>query len=540
MLDHASYYAGSLVNTVQEQVRLRRSFLHNGWFWLAISVSVAAIAVLVAVQVTLRHAEPVLKDRVIRTLSAHLDSRVELDQFGVSVLNGLTVSGAGLRIFPNNQAIASRSNQPLIAVGRFDFHADLAALFFRPMRIGTVYVRGLAITIPPKHDGGQRTGGRPKLGKADFELGDLVCDDSRLVIESSKPNKDSHVFLLKHIVLHNIGRDVASMYDATLTNAMPPGEIHAIGSFGPWNTEDPGNSNVAGDYTFDHADLNAIHGIGGTLRSVGAFQGQLDQIDVHGTVDVPNFSLDTADHPLPLSTRYTATVDGTSGDTYLHSIEAKLVDSNFTCKGAVVSEKGKGHVIDIDVDVPAGRMQDFLALSVKKSPAPMTAIIRTKAHLHIRPGDERVVEKLRLNGRFELKQIHFTNPEIEDKVDMMSLRAQGKAKEAKPGAPDVHSRMTGHFDARNGVMKIDGLNYELPGATVNLDGQYSLDGKDFNFAGKVRTDAELSQMVASKWKSILLKPVDPFFKKHGAGAQIPIKITGRGDKPHVGLKLGGR
>jgi hypothetical protein len=185
-------------------------------------------------------------------------------------------------------------------------------------------------------------------------------------------------------------------------------------------------------------------------------------------------------------------------------------------------------------------MQDFLSLSVKKRPAPMTAVVRTKAHLQIHPGPERVVEKLSLRGRFELHQIHFTDPDIEDKVDMMSLRAQGKPREAKPGAPDVNSKMTGLFDARKGVMKITDLAYELPGATVNLAGQYSLDGKEFNFTGKVRTKAPLSNMVASKWKSVLLKPIDPFFKKDGAGAQIPIRITGTGDKPHVGLKLGGK
>jgi hypothetical protein len=51
----------------------------------------------------------------------------------------------------------------------------------------------------------------------------------------------------------------------------------------------------------------------------------------------------------------------------------------------------------------------------------------------------------------------------------------------------------------------------------------------------VRTKAELSQMVASKWKSILLKPLDPFFKKHGAGAEIPVRISGANGKPRFGL-----
>lgn len=526
------------MNTVHEQVRPHRSLYRNLWFWLGLGAVVVVAGLAVTVEVAMHHAEPILKARVIKELSKRLNSRVELDKLSVSVVSGLSVSGGGLRIFPISEADGPEAKTPLIAVNSFEFQAQVRGLFLKPMRIGAVHVGGLIITVPPKH-GGARMPHSTKMGKADFALGDVVCDDSRLTIENSNPDKDPHVFELKHIVVHNVGRGIPMEYDAILTNAVPPGEIHAVGSFGPWNTEEPGDSYVKGDYTFDHADLNAIKGIGGMLHSVGSFDGQLDKIDVRGTVDVPNFSLDTANHPLPLSTSYTATVDGTSGDTYLHSIDAKLVDSKFTCKGSVVNEKGKGHLIDIDVNVPAGRIQDFLALSVKKSPSPMTAVVQTKAHLQIQPGHERVTEKLGLRGRFELRRIHFTDPEIEDKVDMMSLRAQGKAKEAKPGAPDVKSRMTGVFDAKRGVMKIRNLSYELPGATVNLNGRYSLDGKEFNFAGKVRTKAAISHMVSSWWKSLLLKPIDPFFRKDGAGAEIPIKITGTGDKPHVGLKLGG-
>ena len=71
-----------------------------------------------------------------------------------------------------------------------------------------------------------------------------------------------------------------------------------------------------------------------------------------------------------------------------------------------------------------------------------------------------------------------------------------------------------------------------------LAGEYTLDGERFEFAGDVRTKAKISQMVASRWKSILLKPVDPFFKKDGAGAVIPVKISGTKSAPKFGLDLG--
>ena len=334
-----------------------------------------------------------------------------------------------------------------------------------------------------------------------------------------------------------VGPNAPLRYDATLTNAVPKGQIHAVGTFGPWDTEAPGDSTVTGKYTFQNADLNTIKGIGGILHSVGDFTGQLDRIEVHGTADVPDFSLDTANHPIPLHTQFSAIVDGTTGDTYLQPVNAKLGGSEFSCQGAVVNVKGQGHSIDLDVDVPAGRIQDFLQLAVKTKPVVMTGVLTMKTKLHIRPGKESVTQKLGLNGNFALGRMHFTNPQVQDKVDMLSLRAQGDPKDAKPGAEDVISHMTGKFQMGNGKLVLQDLIYTLPGATVNLAGVYTLDGKQFDFTGKIRTDAKLSQMVSSRWKSLGLKAVDPFFHKHGAGAEIPVKVTGTNTAPKFGLDL---
>ena len=100
--------------------------------------------------------------------------------------------------------------------------------------------------------------------------------------------------------------------------------------------------------------------------------------------------------------------------------------------------------------------------------------------------------------------------------------------------------MRGTFNLKSGQLDFSQLNYTLPGATVNLAGQYTLDGKKFDFVGKVRTDAKLSQMTSTWWKSLMLKPVDPFFHKHGAGAEIPVKITGTNTAPKFGLDLGSK
>ncbi len=511
------------------------------WKWLGISLLLAIIMLAIVAEIVLHRATPILKGRVIETLSTRFQSKVELDTLDVSLLHGLQVSGGGLRIYPPDDVIAAGATHPLIAVKHFDFRAGVMGLFIKPMQVDSVHVSGLVIQIPPK-EYRQQAAENPKKhhGKIKITVGEIVCDDSQLIIGTAKPGKDPKDFVLQHIVMRDVGGDAAWPYDATLTNAVPRGNIHAVGTFGPWNIESPGDSAVTGKYTFDHADLGTIHGIGGILSSKGNFQGQLNRIDVNGNADVPAFTLDTANHPVPLETQFHAIVDGTSGDTYLQPVRATLGSSHFTCSGAVVNIKGVGHQIDLDIDIPTGQIRDFLNLAVKTQPPVMSGTLQMKAKLNIPPGKQSVTQKLGVRGQFVLSGIHFTNPDVEDKVDMLSLRAQGKPGEAHPGAPDVHSQMRGAFVLRSGQLTFSNLNYMLPGATINLAGQYTLDGKKFDFTGKVRTSAMLSQMVSTWWKSLLLKPVDPFFHKHGAGAEIPVKITGTNSSPKFGLDLGGK
>ena len=507
------------------------------WGWIAVVGLISLIALAVAGELVIHRASPILRGRVIETLSTRFQARVELDGLNVSLLRGLEVSGTGLRIFAPDDVVAAGATEPVIAIRQFQFHSGLMGLFIKPMHVATVHVSGLDIHIPPREMRAQNTALRQAhRGKMKIVVDEIVCDDSRLVIETIKPGKEPKDFELQHVVLRNVGPDAPWRYDATLVNAVPKGDIHATGTFGPWQTEDPGESSVTGKYTFDHADLNTIKGIGGILSSAGEFRGKLDRIEVEGTTETPDFSIDTASHPMQLHTRFRAVVDGTSGDTYLTSVDAKLGQTSFTAAGAVINIKGKGHAIDLDVDVPAGRIEDFLQLAVKTEPVVISGVLAMKAKIHIRPGKERVAEKLGLKGGFTIQQIRFSNPKVQDKVDMLSLRAQGDPKQAKPGAPDVASHLVGAFTMDAGKLNFKELAYALPGGNIRMNGVYSLDGAEFDFHGKVQTEAKISQMVASRWKQWLLKPIDPFFSKNG-GSEIPVHVSGTKSEPKFGLDL---
>ena len=97
--------------------------------------------------------------------------------------------------------------------------------------------------------------------------------------------------------------------------------------------------------------------------------------------------------------------------------------------------------------------------------------------------------------------------------------------------------MQGRFILNAGVLQFSELAYELPGANVNLLGEYSLDGQKFEFHADVLTKASISQMVDSWWKSLLLQPASLMFKKKGGGADIPVTISGTKGKPKFGIDI---
>jgi hypothetical protein len=515
-------------------------------------VIVCVAGLVIAAEYMIHNAEPILRARVVDTLSAHFHSPVELDHLGISLIKGVRIGSTGVEVEGDGLRIRyiaganqpeNDSNVPMLSVRHFAFHSRLRGLLHQPTRIFEVDVDGMELHIPPAS---ARAAISPSGGKHQPKITLLVshirCKNVKLFIDTTKPGKDPLEFDIQKLDLQDVGQSQPFTYQAELINPKPIGEIHAEGHFGPWNTENPRQTAVDGNYSFQHADLNTIKGIGGTLSSRGRFEGPLERITIDGETNTPNFSLDESDHPMPLHTVFHAYVDGTDGDTYLEPVQARLEQSDFTAQGKVVRVKGQGHDIDLQVDVPHGRMQDFLELGVKTRPPLMNGIISMKAHLHIPPGDERVPQKIQLAGTFQLHDVRFNNPSIQDKVDGLSARAQGKPKEVAAYSTDkeaeVSSMMSAKFALGHGLMTVDGLHYQIPGALVLMNGVYSLDGNIFEFKGHVRTQATASQMV-SGWKSWLLKPVDPFLEKNGAGLQLPISISGTQGDVHFGLALHG-
>ena len=336
-------------------------------------------------------------------------------------------------------------------------------------------------------------------------------------------------------------------FEAELTNPRPVGTIHTKGSFGPWHVDDPGESPVTGDYLFQNADLSGFKGIAGILSSTGHYQGTLREMVVDGETDTPDFRLTRFGTALPLHTSFHAIVDGTNGDTRLEPVEAVLGQSHFWTRGQIVRvapvmdgqalRRAGGHDIALTLNVDRGRIEDFLRLASHSGTPLLTGALTMKARLEIPPGPVAVDERLKLDGTFVLDSVQFASPKIQDRIGELSARGLGQPKAAKAGGADVRSTMQGNFQMAEGMVKLPALEYTVPGAVIDLKGSYAMDGGKLDFAGTAKMQATVSAMVGG-WKGLLLKPVDRYFQKDGAGTSVPIHINGTRENPQFGVDFG--
>jgi len=544
----------------------RRGRLRRWLIYAAVAALIVCVALTIAVRYAMHNAGPILRSRVIATLEQRFRSPVELDSLNIAFDNGIQVSGGGLRVLnfgrkgPNPSPTADQ--QPMLSVDSFDFHTTVRKLLEPVMRVDVVHVRGMTLNLPPKGQRGPLLNPKkPKRGQAGVVVDRVECSDVTLTIETDKPDKLPLVFIIHDLKLKDIGAQRPFAFDARLVNPKPVGDIHSTGQFGPWNSEEPRDTPLEGEYSFTNANLGPIKGVAGTLSSTGKYRGTLSEIAVTGATDTPDFSLDVSNHPVDLKTEFDATVDGTTGDTRLNHVHATLLNTVLDVTGmvmqandrrgrayaakldktpaqAVAAEEIRGHYIDITVVASKARIEDILTLGVKASPPIMRGALALQAHLAIPPGDVSVSKKIRIQGHFGVRNATFSNQKWQQTLDKLSARAEGHPNQA--GAESqarVESQMSGNFALGSAMLKIPDLVYEIPGARVNLAGNYGLDGRTINFAGTVQTEATASEMLTG-WKHWVAKPFDPLFKKDGAGLEVPVTITGTKSDMKFGVDKG--
>ncbi len=489
-------------------------------------------------------ATPIVRDRVVAGLNERFDSEVAMDSLQVSVFPRPTVWGTGVSL----QYDERPEVPPLFTVGEFEASANIWGLIGKPLHLKVVRVENLAINVPPgglkaardaaapatDEDRRERDTAAPDTGGPAFVIDEILSRNATLSIASRKPGKLPRRFVIENLVVTGVGRREGARYTADVLNPVPRGRVRTNGAFGPWVADEPATTPIAGEYTFENADLDVIKGIGGILSSVGRYTGVLERIEVSGETDTPDFSIDIAGQKVPLKTRFTAVVDGTNGDTFLNNVEAQLAGSTIIARGEVVRDQDvKGRRVALDVTVDQARIEDILRLAVKASKSPMTGRMDLSTTFLLPAGAADVVDRLQLNGRFNLAQARFTDLDVQRKITLLSQKGRGD-EDGDGGGESIVSNLKGRFLLKNATLSFSELSFGVPGALVQLTGNYDLRSEQIDFKGDLLLDASLADMTSGV-KSLLARVAQPFFRRPGGGTRLPIKIQGPRSKPAFGL-----
>jgi len=295
-----------------------------------------------------------------------------------------------------------------------------------------------------------------------------------------------------------------------------------------------GDTPVTGEFTFTDVKLSDIGGIRGGLTSKGSFHGNLAGIEVAADSDIPDFAVGKA-QPTRISATCSAAVNALNGDVLLHAVDLRLMQTMIHVQGSIAGAP-KQTVLDLFVN--KGRTEDILHPFLR-SASPIAGLLKLHSHAVLAPGThgESFLQRLKMDGSFELPTERLTNPRTEQSLSAFSGRAQGQ-----PSPPpdsenaDVLSSLSGSVHIQDGVAHASRLDFEFPGASVLVNGTFDLRSETVNMQGDVRMQTDISH-VTTGFKSALLKPLAPMFKKKHAGAVVPIAITGKSGQFKIGQNI---
>ena len=443
-----------------------------------------------------------------------------------------------------------KNKPPLITIDKLVIEGSYTALLTVQHRLSRVILVNMHVTVPPSDPNGGPNPVMPLTYSSNpqqsIAIDRLVADGAVLDFLSRDQAKKPFHIAIKKLMIDRLGNNAPLVYRTVISNSLPPGEIRSNGRFGPWNPQNPSSTPVQGSYSYENANLAAFSALSGTLFSSGSFTGTLGQIAVSGTASVPNFRLTDTGHTRKLSTEFHAMVDGTNGNTALQQVIAHFDRTTVLCQGRVAGEKGQeGKNVSLDLSTANGRIEDLLRLFISAAEAPMTGSITLRAHVEVPYGPARFVERMNMKGAFGADAGQFTNKETQTAINRLSEDDLGKVQRGesdrgkkleKEDAGNVLSNLQGQATAKNGVVSLSNLSFEVPDANAWMHGTYGLiPPYNINLHGNLLTSHPSD--AATGFKSFLLRAMTPFLKKKGQARVVPFKITGTYHGSRVDLDL---
>ena len=426
---------------------------------------------------------------------------------------------------------SARDLPPLGHVDTMIVQGTWSDLVMLRQRVELVDITGLHIAVPPI---GSKENHRdfPPGSATDFEGPETMIE--RFVVHKSlleilRKDGKPLSFPIKQLEIRNLHKGEALTYAVDMQNALPTGRILAHGSMGPMVGKDFLSTPVGGNFAFTGVNLHDVGDIRGILDARGVFKGSLRSMHVETSAESKNFAVDDG-KPTPISATMQSMLSGDNDDMDIQAIDVKIRATNIHAVGSI---KGAPKLTNFDISVDNGRAQDLMQPFVHND-VPITGPVWLKSHAYVGPPGDGFMERLRVTGSFDVPREKLTDKEAEKNLSAFSQRASGDRKpntgvdsddKQADASKDVLSSIRGPVKVENGVASSSRLIFEITGAQATLAGTFRFHGEVAHLTGDLKMDKDISH-TATGFKSFLLKPLAPFFRKKNVGAVVPIAVTG--------------
>ena len=514
--------------------------------WILLAVSILAVVFLAIMAAKWPFTREAMTKRLERASSAQVEMRGFHSTY--FPFPGCVIDDVVFR--QKTSAPGQRPAEPIITIRKLTIESTFAGLLSKPGRIKRVIADGLRLHVPRggvnMHEQTGSGGDKTSSGSDQTIIEELRTDNALLELVTGQTGDKKLTFQIHSAQFRNIGNGKAVPFQVSLHLPVPPGEVESSGSIGPWKDEKgtARSTAISGKYVLTRADLGVFKAVGGLVSARGEFSGNLEKLNVSGMTDSPNFEVKESGHQFHLSTQFHGLLDMKNGDLVLPSLEARLGNTSLIAHGSVA---GKPKTVTLDVTHGQGEIQDLILLFSDAKTSPMLGPVVFQTQIVLPSEPRPFKERVRLTGNFKVNRARFTSTNTQKDVDQLSERAAGKKDKEKDydqdddenGFERVMTDLKGDVAMKDGIATFSPVSFAVPGAEADMKGTYSLLTKRIDLRGKMRMLATVSQ-ASTGAKSIFLKVLDPFYKKKkkGAGAEVPIRMTGTYGHTHftAGLK----
>jgi hypothetical protein len=452
----------------------------------------------------------------------------------------VTVSGYHRIYFPAPGFVADNvtfyrhgdtSIPPLATIRRMTVRGNWVTLFLHPHLLRRIQLEDLHIQIPPAGSPERKSEFQETGPKSESKMTIETVAVDHATLDFLRKGQGPLRFVFSPTEVHNVKDGQPFTYSASIAIPEPSGFVKTQGTLGPIATSHYQTTPISGNFDLVHANLKGVDGISGMARAAGHYQGTLAQLEVTGDASSGDFRVSDG-HAVPVNAQYQILVNGPAGDVQIQHAVLRSGDSVITATARIA---GKPKTTHVDFASTNGSLERYLNV-VEHGETTVRGLASFDASADFTNGPEPFLKRLKLNGNLSLHHVSFVT-QRQHTMDAFSARVR-KNPPGEPEAssqtnpPEIYAEASSHTRFDNGVATLPDVVVTIPGAEGKLHGTFNLLNYKVHLTGTAKLQKDLSH-TGTGWKSVLLKPLAPFFRHKNAGTVISIAVTGTSDKPNL-------